>query len=304
MIYLPDTMTNWPWPRTINSHFEDMKAEVNALIHGFKAVSPESRAAFSKCFCDLINAFLFLDEYTDTENGVVTKEIVDIILGSTIQSTSLSSRHHFLETFTASLHGFVAKALDHEQGHRRSINDYMKLWQYTVCLKPCLFIYEMEMDLPDEVFHHHVIMDLAECITDLVLIDNDMISYTKEQAAGNKDHNMISIIMLEVGLDISVPSWGPSVDILVKEYLYGIAMWPQANHSWSYKIHRYFATSGPKIQQTRIVPLLPRPDCVNLSSRSIQIRSSFYRIWRQLFLYLTYFIVYINLLPRFSVCPS
>ncbi|KAG1891766.1 uncharacterized protein F5891DRAFT_986576 [Suillus fuscotomentosus] len=87
------------------------------------------------------------------------------------------------------------QALDHEQGHRHSINDYMKLQQYT-------------MNLPDEVFHHHVIMDLAECITDLVLIDNvnqfwDMILYNKEQAAGNKDHNMISIIMLEVGLDIS-----------------------------------------------------------------------------------------------------
>ncbi|KAG1857995.1 isoprenoid synthase domain-containing protein [Suillus tomentosus] len=315
MIYLPDTMANWPWPRTINPHFEDVKAEVDASIRGFKALSPESRAAFTKCdpeylriSCDLINAFLFLDEYTDIENGVVTKEIVDIVIDAlhnphkirpegecilgeilrqfwvrAIQSASPSSQRHFLETFTASLHGFVAEALDREQGHRRSIDDYMKLRRYTVCLKPCLFIYEMGMDLPDEVFHHPVIMDLAECITDLVLIDNDMISYNKEQAAGNEDHNMISIIMLEVGLDISgamawaahyhaevqkrfidgltkVPSWGPSVDILVKEYLDGIAMWPRANHSWSYEIHRYFATSGPKIQQTRIVPLLPRPD--------------------------------------------
>lgn len=49
VVYLPDTLINWPWLRTINPHFEDVKAEVDASIRGFKALSPESRAAFSKC---------------------------------------------------------------------------------------------------------------------------------------------------------------------------------------------------------------------------------------------------------------
>jgi hypothetical protein len=66
----------------------------------------------------------------------------------------------------------VAEALDRERGHKRSIEDYLKLRRYTVGVKPSLSIYEMGMDLPDEVLHHPVIMDLAECITDLVLIDN------------------------------------------------------------------------------------------------------------------------------------
>jgi hypothetical protein len=49
MIYLPDTMINWPWPRTINPHFEDVKAEVGASFRDFKALSPESQEAFDKC---------------------------------------------------------------------------------------------------------------------------------------------------------------------------------------------------------------------------------------------------------------
>jgi len=33
-------------------------------------------------------------------------------------------------------------------------------------------IYEMGMDLPDEVYNHPVIAELVECIVELILIDN------------------------------------------------------------------------------------------------------------------------------------
>ncbi|KAG2039759.1 isoprenoid synthase domain-containing protein [Suillus americanus] len=313
-IYLPDTMVNWPWPRTINPHFEDVKAEVDASFRDFKALSPESQEAFDKCDfeylrigCDLMNVFFIFDDYTDIESGAVTKGIVDIMLDAlhnphkirpdgehilgeivrqfwarAIQYASLSSQRHFLETFTAYLHGVVAEAIDREQGHsKRSIDDYLKLRRYTIGVKPTYSIIEMGMDLPDEVFYHPVIMDLAECIADMAMIDNDMISYNKEQAAGNEDHNMVSTAMLELGLDrggamawaahyhaevhkrfidglAKVPSWGPSVDILVKEYLDGIAIFARGHNSWCYEGHRYCGTRGPEIQKTRLVPLLPK----------------------------------------------
>jgi hypothetical protein len=49
MMFLPDTMINWPWHRTINPHFEDVKAEVDASFRDFKALSPKSQEAFDKC---------------------------------------------------------------------------------------------------------------------------------------------------------------------------------------------------------------------------------------------------------------
>jgi len=49
MIYFPDTMTNWPWPRAINPHFEAVKFEVDASFRDFKALSPKSQEAFDKC---------------------------------------------------------------------------------------------------------------------------------------------------------------------------------------------------------------------------------------------------------------
>ncbi|KAG2126608.1 hypothetical protein DEU56DRAFT_742848 [Suillus clintonianus] len=94
MIYLPDTMTNWPWPRAINPLFEDVKAEVNASFRDFKALSPESQDAFDKCDfgstgekkklwsvgCDLTNIYFIVDEYTNIENVAATKEMLDIVL--------------------------------------------------------------------------------------------------------------------------------------------------------------------------------------------------------------------------------
>jgi len=88
-----------------------------------------------------------------------------------------------------------------------------------------------------------------------------MASYNREQATGDENHNLITVVMLELGLDAGgamawaaryhtevqkrffdtlarVPSWGPSIDVLVKEYLDGIPRWARGNHCWSYESQR------------------------------------------------------------------
>ncbi|KAG1745752.1 terpenoid synthase [Suillus lakei] len=353
MIYLPDTMVNWPWPRAINPHFEDVKIEVDTSFRDFKALSPESQKAFDKCDfgstnitssqfrkwltsfvliarlaalaypnasrehlrigCELMNVYFIVDEYTDIENAAVTKEIVDIVLDAlhnphkmrpegecilgeivrrqfegsvrrfwarAIQTASLPSQRHFLGSYTAYLRALVVEALDREHSHCRSIDDYLKLRRDTCGAQSAFAIYEMGMEFPDEVFCHPIIVELVQCIVELILIDNDMASYNREQATGDENHNLITAIMLELGLDRSgamawaaryhtevekrfidglaqVPSLGTCTDILVK-YFDGIATWARANHCWSYEGQRYFGTEGPEIQQSRLVPLLSK----------------------------------------------
>ncbi|KAG2346537.1 terpenoid synthase [Suillus weaverae] len=321
MIYLPDTMINWPWPRAINPHFEDVKTEVDASFRDFRALGPESQEAFDKCDfdhlrigCELMNVYFILDEYTDIENAEVTKEMVDIVLDAlhdphktrpegecilgeivrrfwarAIQTASSSSQRHFLDSYTAYLRAVVVEARDREHSHCRSVDDYLKLRRDTCGAKSAFAIYEMGMEFPDEVFYHPIIAELVECIVELILIDNDMASYNREQSTGDENHNLITAIMLELGLDRSgamawaaryhtevekrfidgleqVPSLGIScTDVLVK-YFDGIATWARANHCWSYEGQRYFGTRGTEIQRNRLVPLLPKVTCSNASS--------------------------------------
>jgi hypothetical protein len=89
-----------------------------------------------------------------------------------IRTASLTSQRHFLETFTAYLRAVVVEALDREQGHRRSIDDYLELRRLTIGAKPSFAICEMGMDLPDEVFYHPFIVELTECSIDLIIIGN------------------------------------------------------------------------------------------------------------------------------------
>ncbi|KAG1833624.1 isoprenoid synthase domain-containing protein [Suillus subalutaceus] len=325
VFYLPDTMTNWPWPRAMNPHFEVVKAEVDALFRESKALSAESQEALDKCdsarfaglsypnaprehfriACEFIIVLIIVDEYTDVANGAVADAMMDIVIDAlhnphktrpegecilgeivrqfwarTIQTTSLPFQRHFIYSYTAYLRAVAVEALDRDEARCRSIGDYIKLRRDTCAAKPAIALYEMGMDLPDDVFYHPIIVELVECIAELTFIDNDMISYNKEQATGDANHNLITTVMVEIGLDRSgamawaaryhaevekrftdglakVPSWGPSTDVLVKEYLDGMATWARANHCWCYETQRYLGTKGPEIRRTGLVPLLP-----------------------------------------------
>jgi len=48
MMYLPDTMANWPWPRAISPHHEEVKAESDVWFESFKAHNPRSQLATNK----------------------------------------------------------------------------------------------------------------------------------------------------------------------------------------------------------------------------------------------------------------
>ncbi|KAG1742743.1 isoprenoid synthase domain-containing protein [Suillus paluster] len=178
--------------------------------------------------CDLSNVYFIVDEYTDIENAAVTKEMVDIVLDAirnphkvrpececilgeivrqfwarAIRTASLPSQRHFIETFTTYLGAIVVEALDREQGHCRSIDNYLKLRRDTCAVKSSVPMCEMGMELPDDVFYHPVIVELVDCITELCLIDNDMISYNREQATGDENHNLITAVMSELSVDRS-----------------------------------------------------------------------------------------------------
>ena len=111
----------------------------------------------------------------------------------------------------------------------------------------------------------------------------DLVSYNKEQASGDDQHNIITIVMDQLHTNVegamewvynhhrklevkffdmmkTLPSFGHEVDTQVREYLLGLGNWPRANDCWGFESGRYFGNRGQEIQSTRLVPLQPKVD--------------------------------------------
>ncbi|KAF4623291.1 hypothetical protein D9613_001447 [Agrocybe pediades] len=140
---------------------------------------------------------------------------------------------------------------------------------------------ELGMDFLDEVFYHPVIVELSTHIADLITLDNDIVSYNKEQATGNDPHNIVTIVMRQFGINLDgamnwvaqyhkevethfldglkcVPSWGPEIDKNMEVYINGLANWARSNDCWNFECGRYFGKRGLEFQKVRWVPLLPK----------------------------------------------
>jgi len=108
-----------------------------------------------------------------------------------------------------------------------------------------------------------------------------MVSYTKEQAAGNVRWNIVAIAMRLFDLDLQgamvwvgkyhcekqaqflslrkqIPSFGFEADKALEEYVGLLGNWTRANYSWNYESKRYFGDAGLDVQQNRWVSLLPQ----------------------------------------------
>ncbi|KAJ3860026.1 terpenoid synthase [Lentinula novae-zelandiae] len=312
-IYIPDTMSNWPWPRMINPHYEEVKAASDAWFHSFAAFDARAQLAFDKCNfehlrtgCDLMNLFFVIDEYTDVETESVVRQMVDIvsdalnhphktrpsgenILGLitqqfwklAIKTASPTSQHHMVESFTAYLESVVQQAADRDRSHIRTVDSYFETRRENIGARPSYVPMELGLDLPDEVFYHPVILKLSVYIADLIILDNDIASYNKEQANGDDHHNILTVVMHQLDTDLNgamvwattyhdeietkfldglkyVPSWGDDLDGQIQQYLTGLANWPRCNDCWNFESGRYFGKNGKEIQRTRKVPLLPK----------------------------------------------
>lgn len=109
----------------------------------------------------------------------------------------------------------------------------------------------------------------------------DLYSYNFERSRGIDDHNMVTVVMKEKGVDIQeaidyiekrfnniaqkfledmkdVPSFSETLDPLVAEYVWGLGNWVTGFLEWAFESKRYFGSKGPEVKKTRVVELLPR----------------------------------------------
>ncbi|KAJ7627810.1 isoprenoid synthase domain-containing protein [Mycena polygramma] len=256
--------------------------------------------------CDLMNVFFIIDEYTDVENVPMVREMIDIVIDAlehphkkrpegevvlgevvrrfwelTLKSATPNVARHFLDAFNDYLESVVEQAEDRESDTPLTVDGYLKMRRRNIGIRPSFMPAELGLTLPDEVFYHPVVQELQYLIAELVFLDNDMVSYNKEQATGNSCHNILTVAMREFNIDLQaalgwlyehhaqvqvrffgalerVPSFGPQVDPQLEQYISRMAIWPRCNDSWNFESGRYFGAKGLEIQKSRWVPLLPK----------------------------------------------
>lgn len=61
ILYIPDTMSTWPWARKLNPLYEEVDAESIAWMESFKPYTPESQTAHNKGDVGRLAALVFGD---------------------------------------------------------------------------------------------------------------------------------------------------------------------------------------------------------------------------------------------------
>lgn len=74
----------------------------------------------------------------------------------------------------------VQQAADRGINHIRDIDSYFAVRRDTAGTRPSFAICELYLNIPDSVIDHPVIAKLTELSTDMMIMDNDMVSYKVE----------------------------------------------------------------------------------------------------------------------------
>lgn len=85
---------------------------------------------------------------------------------------SAPSQQRFLTAFEEYLNAVVVQAKDRSRHRIRDIQSYLELRRNTIGAKPSFAIMEAEMNLPEEVIKHPVMVELTNLTIDLLCIGN------------------------------------------------------------------------------------------------------------------------------------
>ncbi|KAI1789483.1 terpenoid synthase [Ganoderma leucocontextum] len=260
---------------------------------------------------DLFNVFFLVDEYTDVEPAPKVREIIEVsidalhnprkprpdgevIIGEVVRQFWDRGRktvpHHNGEPFVASLvdylHAVAAQAEARDSGTiLRTADAYLAIRREDAGVRPLYVLGALFLSIPDHLHDDPPLTRLTRLGCDLVAIDNDVLSYNREQAAGNVDFSIVTITMHDNGLSPHDAARslveriaeleaqfmqchefcsfgaggldGPS-DSRVQRYMDHMGNMRRAIWCWSFECGRYFGERGSTYAKTQVIPLIPK----------------------------------------------
>ena len=218
-----------------------------------------------------------------------------------IQNATKQSQKRFVNAFDGMLQGMLQEAIDRSHHRIRDIESFIELRRNTVGAKPAFALLELGLEIPDEVISHPAIQQMDVAAIDMVAIANvskradqmvlcrvaymitlkDVVSYNVEQSRGDDNHNLIKIVMKELGTDVNgamlwvqdlhakveqrfyaamtaLPEWDEPLNSQVKEYCDGLVNCVRGSYEWGFESGRYLGNRGMAIKGNRWMALMPK----------------------------------------------
>jgi hypothetical protein len=191
---------------------------------------------------------------------------------------SAAWRDRFIDAVAHHLDGVVVEATNKATGRLPSVAEYVALRRATSAayVSYALIEFTTGRPVPDAVYHHPAVREVAAAANDLLSWFNDLLSLDRD-AATSGGHNLVLAVAREDGIPVeaavrvvvrrwqrsmrrfvelrdAVPSFGPALDGPLHEYLEGVANSVRGTMDWSLESGRYrnelpgTRTPGPTVR--------------------------------------------------------
>ncbi|TNH23842.1 terpene synthase [Micromonospora orduensis] len=177
-------------------------------------------------------------------------------------------RLRFADAVARHLDGTWQEAVNKEASRRPSVTEYVELRRATSAAEVSYPLVEFVSGrlLPDPVYHHPLLREVARTGNDLLSWYNDLASLDRDGATAD-GHNLVLAMQAEwgvsaavavdraaerwresmrrfVALRAAVPSFGPALDEAVADHLDGVAYAVRGTIDWTLESARYPAAVG------------------------------------------------------------
>ncbi|KAK8071749.1 terpenoid synthase [Apiospora saccharicola] len=313
-IRLPELEALWKWPRQVNPHLSEVEEECLEWSASFNAFDAETQKRVHdkgklkqlRSGCDLMHLFFMFDEYSDKAgpeevwdqariqlnalaNPYMPRPAGEWIGGEFTRQlpgdATSTFKRRFLATWLKYVESVARQAELRSQSRIVDLATYFPIRRHTSGALSTITLHEMDLSIPDEIRCNKVLLRMETLAVDLIVIANDILSYNKEQAVRDDEHNIITIIMQQFHLGVQaafdyagelsrrkmqrfyalyarLPRWMGPVGLAVQRLVDGMAQCVSGTMHWSYESERYFGKRGPAIKRTRVLKLLPKVEVV------------------------------------------
>lgn len=262
------------------------------IAHYAGRLYPDADPADLRCLTALFTWFFLLDDVCDGSDGprpalvaALRADVLRLLGGGPVPRAATPTaallrmlaeawrlpqrrmparwRARFIDAVAHHLDGVLVETSNKAAGHRPTVAEYVTLRRATSAayVSYALTEFVTGQPLPDAVYHHPAVRQVADAGNDLLSWFNDLLSLERDQtssgghnlvlAVAREDRMPISVAFEEVvrrwqvrmrefeELRASVPPFGPAIDPALRRYLDGVAYSVRGTIDWSLESGRY-----------------------------------------------------------------